>query len=441
MVWRTMKPIPPNQQQALIERLMTACGGAYSPQSRRKYFISGPQWAAAYQGQALFHAPTREPIGFERVIEEYARIGIGHWTTHDTDVIPTSALGNNEQADIVGRIQSSLQKHGVECSMVTTETFHHAVWAASPAAESPEVRDYAAFRVENTVRIGHELGARFAVYWPGSLGYYVQGSIDEIQTLRWYAEALNAACERDIEVAKQKNRPTLRHCLEAKPFEPQAEILLPTSDAMLAFIASGALKHPEMVGLNPEYLHELMWGGAPRAALARALMAGKLWHVDINDGYRLKHDVDIAIGLVNPLDWLSVLMLLRANGFTGPFNLDFKPLRTTSNHGVFAVSFPNAVDRFITLWEIAGEALEDQVIREATDALKAGSGISAGTDADAIAEANKELLTLHELIPHRLVQLLLGMHRGRTYLARSARPEGRSLKTRSARPEGHSLKK
>jgi len=67
---------------------MTACGGSYSPQTRRKYFISGPQWAAAYQGQALFHAPTREPIGFERVIEEYGKIGIGHWTTHDTDVIP-----------------------------------------------------------------------------------------------------------------------------------------------------------------------------------------------------------------------------------------------------------------------------------------------------------------------------------------------------------------
>jgi xylose isomerase len=79
------------------------------------------------------------------------------------------------------------------------------------------------------------------------------------------------------------------------------------------------------------------------------------------------------------------------------------------------VSFPNAVDRFITLWEIAGEALEDAVSREATAALKAGAGAPAGDGADAIAEANKELLTLHELIAHRLVQLLLGMHRGRAY--------------------------
>lgn len=409
-----MKPVPPNQQQALVERLTNLCGGAYSPEIRRKYFITGPQWAAAYRGQALFWAPTREPIGFEDVIRQFGKIGIAYWCTHDSDVIPTGQLGSDAQLEIAARIRKSLDDNDVECSMVTTETFYHEVWAAGPAAEAPEVREYAAFRVRNTVDLGHELGARFAVYWPGSLGYFTQGSIDEMQTLRWYADALNAACERDIEVARRRGRPALKHCLEAKPFEPQAEILLPTTDAMLSFISSGLLTHPEMVGVNPEYLHELMWGGAPRAALARALLAGKLWHLDINDGYRLKHDVDIGMGLVNPFDWLNVLMLLRSHGYNGPFNLDFKPLRTTSNHGVFAVSFPSAVDRFITLWEIAGEALEDPILREASEALKAGAGITAGADAHAIAEANKELLTLHELIAHRLVQLLLGLHRGRT---------------------------
>ncbi len=408
--------IPENQQQALVSRLMTSCGGSYSPETRRKYFISGPQWAAAYQGQALFHAPTRPAIGFEEVIRKYAEIGIGYWATHDTDVIPTEAIGKDAQWEIVNRIGKALHDNGVKCSMVTAETFHHAVWAAGPAAEAPEVREYAKFRVQNTVDIGHELGAGFAVYWPGSLGYYVQGAIEETATLRWYADAINAACDRDIEVAAKKGRPTLKHCLEAKPFEPQAEILLPTSDAMLAFIASGLLTHPEMVGLNPEYLHELMWGAAPRAALARALLAGKLFHFDINDGYRLKHDVDIGVGLVNPLDWLNVLVLLRSHGYNGPFNLDYKPPRTTSHFGVFEVSFPTAVDRFITLWEMAGEVLADPIIKEATDALKAGGGAVDVRDADALTRANRELLTLHELIAHRLVQILLGLHRGRTFL-------------------------
>jgi xylose isomerase len=163
------------------------------------------------------------------------------------------------------------------------------------------------------------------------------------------------------------------------------------------------------------YLHELMWGGAPRAALARALLAGQLWHFDVNDGDWLKHDVDIGVGLVNALDWLKVLVLLRSHGYNGPFNLDYKPPRTTSNHGVFAVTFPSAVDRFIRLWEMAGEVLEDPVLRAAIAALKAGAGVKADGDAAGIFQANKDLLTLHELIAHRMVQILPGLHRGRTY--------------------------
>jgi xylose isomerase len=103
-----MKPVPPNQQRALVERLMQACGGAYPPETRRKYFISGPQWAASYQGQALFHAPTRCAIGFEDVIREYGKIGIGYWCTHDSDVIPADQLGREGQEQIVARIQKAL---------------------------------------------------------------------------------------------------------------------------------------------------------------------------------------------------------------------------------------------------------------------------------------------------------------------------------------------
>ncbi|MBV9502423.1 MAG: TIM barrel protein [Acidobacteriaceae bacterium] len=410
-----MSGIPQEKQIALVDRLTQACGGSYSPEVRRRYFITGPQWAVSYQGQAVFHAPVRAPITFETVIEEYSKIGIGYWCTHDTDVIPANDLFTTRQDEIVGRIKNALEKYRLKCSMVTAETFHHPVWAAGPAAESPELREYARRRLANNVAIGHELGAQFAVYWPGMLGYYTQGAIDETQTLRWFADGLNAACEADIEIAKQKNRPTLKHCLEAKPFEPQAEILLPTSDAMLTFIFSGLLKHPDMVGLNPEYLHELMWGAAPRAALARALLCGKLFHFDINDGYRLKHDVDIAIGLVNPLDWLNVLVLLRSHEYKGPFNLDYKPPRTTSNHGVFAVSVPTMVDRFITLWEMAGEVISDPIVKEATDALKAGGTGADPKDVESVVKANRELLSLHELIGHRLFQILIGAHRGRTY--------------------------
>src|SRR5215813_15523523 len=114
-----MKPVPPNQQRSLVERLTKMCGGGYSPEVRRKYFISGPQWAAAYQGQALFYAPTRHAITFEDVIREYGKIGIANWCTHDSDVIPADQLGSDRQQEIVSRIKKTLETHGVKCSMVT----------------------------------------------------------------------------------------------------------------------------------------------------------------------------------------------------------------------------------------------------------------------------------------------------------------------------------
>ena len=80
------------------------------------------------------------------------------------------------------------------------------------------------------------------------------------------------------------------------------------------------------------------------------------------------------------------------------------------------MSFTTAVDRFISLWELAGDVSADPVIQEATAALNAGSGVG-GNDAGKLFEANKELLTLHELIGHRLFQILLGMHKGRTFFA------------------------
>jgi xylose isomerase len=411
-----MQPVPPEKQQALVDRLTSACGGSYTPEQRRKFFITGPQWAAAYDGNAIFHAPTRPPISFETVIETFSRIGINHWCTHDTDVIPPDALGTAAQDDIVKRIGDSLKKNGLKCSMVTCETFHNAAFSAGPAAEQPEIREYAKWKLRNTLEFGHELGADYAVYWPGTFGYQIQGAVEETEALKWYAEGLNSACEADIEIAKKHGRQPMKHCMEAKPFEPAAQILLPTSDAFLAFISSGLLKYPDMVGLNPEYLHELMWGAAVRAALARALVCGKLFHFDINDGYPLKHDVDIAVGLVNPLDWLNVLVLLRSHNYNGPFNLDFKPPRTTSQHGVFNISFPTAIDRFITLWEMAGEVMEDPIIREATTTLKAGSGVSAGKDARLLFESTREMMSLHELIGHRIFQILIGAHKGRRFV-------------------------
>ena len=78
------------------------------------------------------------------------------------------------------------------------------------------------------------------------------------------------------------------------------------------------------------------WGAASLAG--QHAVAGKLWHFDVNDGYRLKHDVDLPVGLVNPLDWLNVLMFFALTVLTD-HSIMVKPPRTTDNWGVFKVGF------------------------------------------------------------------------------------------------------
>jgi hypothetical protein len=60
--------------------------------------------------------------------------------------------------------------------------------------------------------------------------------------------------------------------------------------------------------------------------------------------------------------------------------------------------------------------MTDDVIGQATDALKAaGPRVEDLRDAAGIAAANRELLSLHELISHRLFQILIGQNRGRVF--------------------------
>jgi xylose isomerase len=187
-----MQPVPPHQQVALVERLTQQCGGSYSPETRRKYFITGPQWAAAYQGQALFYAPTRKPITYEGRDSGISAKSESVTGAHTTAM----SFPARNSVTIADRNRQRYQKNAQRAQRQMLDGHHRDFLSRSlrrrtrsRSTGGPRIHQ---IRVRNTVDIGHELGAQYAVYWPGSLGYFVQGAVDEMQTLRWYAESLNA---------------------------------------------------------------------------------------------------------------------------------------------------------------------------------------------------------------------------------------------------------
>jgi xylose isomerase len=81
--------------------------------------------------------------------------------------------------------------------------------------------------------LGAELGAHIYVFWGGREGAEVDAAKDPREALKWYREALNFLCEYSIDQAYD-----YKFALEAKPNEPRGAIYLPTTGAMLAFIAT-----------------------------------------------------------------------------------------------------------------------------------------------------------------------------------------------------------
>src|SRR5690606_14891596 len=150
---------------------------------------------------------------------------------------------------------------------------------------------------------------------------------DPCDALRCYRDAIDFLCA----YCKDQGY-DLRFALEAKPNEPRADIYLPTTGAVLGFIAT--LQHGDMVGVNPEVAHEHMAGLNFCHAVAQAWDAGKLFHVDLNDQNPARYDQDLRFGSHNPKAAFFLVKFLEEVGYDGPRHFDAHAYRTEDLDGV-----------------------------------------------------------------------------------------------------------
>src|SRR5438552_15197106 len=93
-----------------------------------------------------------------------------------------------------------------------------------------------------------------------------------------------------------------------------------------------------MVGVNPEFAHETMAGLNFVHAVAEALEAGKLFHIDLNDQVIGRYDQDYRFGAENLKRAFFVVKLLEESGYDGPRHFDAHAYRTADDAGVWAFS-------------------------------------------------------------------------------------------------------
>ncbi len=277
-------------------------------------------------GDAFGQAVRRKPSPVE-IVHSLAELGVYGVNLHDNDLVPIDATPA-ERDRIVAEFKRALQETGLVVPMATTNLFFDPAFKDGAfTANDPKVRAYALQKTMRAIDLGVELGAKVYVFWGGREGIESDASKDPLDAGKRFREALNFLCDY---VLDQKY--DLKLALEAKPNEPRGDIYLPTTGAMLGFIAT--LDHPEMVGVNPEMAHEQMAGLDFMHTVAQAWDAGKLFHIDLNDQNFCRYDQDFRFGSHNLKQSFFLVKFLEDVGYPGSRHFDAHAYRTEDAEGV-----------------------------------------------------------------------------------------------------------
>ena len=319
-------------------------------------------WTVGNVGRDPFGEPTRAPRDPTELVAKLAELGAYGVNLHDHDLVPdgTSAA---ERDRIVATFKRALADHGIKVPMATTNLFTDPVFkdGAFTSADA-RVRHYAIAKTMRSMDLGVELGATTYVFWGGREGAEVDAGGKLIDALSWYRDALDYLCDYAVDQGYE-----LRFALEPKPNEPRGHAFLPTVGSALGFIAT--LQYPEMVGLNPELAHETMAGLSFPHALAAAIDAGKLFHVDLNDQVMSRFDQDLRFGAENLKTAFFSVMLLEEH-YDGPRHFDAHALRSEDEEGVWAFA-SGCMRTYKLLAEKAARFRADPEIQAAIAAYRA----------------------------------------------------------------------
>jgi xylose isomerase len=228
----------------------------------------------------------------------------------------------------VGEFKAAVEDSGMVVPMATTNLFTDPSFKDGAfTSNDPSVRAYALQKTMGAIDLGVELGAKVYVFWGGREGTETDAAKDPVEAIKRNREAMNFLCEYAIDQGYD-----LKFALEAKPNEPRGDMYNATTGHMLAFIET--LDHPAMVGVNPEVAHEHMAGLNFTHAVAQAIDAGKLFHIDLNDQAFGRYDQDFRFGAVNLKSAFFLVKLLEDRGYGGSRHFDAHAYRTEDYEGV-----------------------------------------------------------------------------------------------------------
>ena len=219
--------------------------------------------------------------------------------------------GSNVTEENLESVKQQLTKHELKAVSVIPNIFGTAKWGnGSFTSKDPKIRRAATEHTKATMDMIAALGGNLVNVWPGQDGYDYCFQADYIRERKWFVEAIKECCQY---------RPDVRIALEYKPKEPRNRSYLSTvSTALLAVEQIG---EPNC-GVTLDFGHALIAYENPAESAALLQDSGeKLFHVHINDNYRLWDD-DMITGSVHLIEYLEFFYWLKRTGYDGWISID-----------------------------------------------------------------------------------------------------------------------
>jgi xylose isomerase len=388
-----------------------ASDDTYTP--RPEHHFTFGLWTVGNTGRDPFGDAVRPALSPTSIVRKLGEIGAYGVNLHDNDLVPRDASASDRDR-IVREFKAALSESGVKVPMATTNLFGDPVFRDGAfTSNDRQVRRYALQKTMRAIDLGVELGATTYVFWGGREGVETNAAKDPQESLKWFRDAINFLCEY---VREQKY--DLEFALEPKPNEPRGDIFLPTVGHMLAFIYT--LDHPDMVGLNPEVAHDTMPGLDFSHAVAQALEAGKLFHIDLNGQKPGRFDQDLRFGSEDPKAAFFLVKLLEDARWSGMRHFDSHAYRTEDEAGVWDFA-RGSMRTYLILKEKVGRFNADAEIQAALAELRergatVGERVTYSADtARRIRDESFDLDTLrargyaYERLDQLTMELLLGV--------------------------------
>lgn len=234
------------------------------------------------------------------------------------DLVASPELLNN-----ISSVKEALAETGLKVVSIVVDTFTQSKWGkGSFSSIDPKIRNSAVDATCYIMDIAAEMGCNTVTIWPGQDGYDYIFQADYIKERTWFADGIRKAC---------LHRNDVRITLEYKMKEPRTHSYVNSVTGTILMV--NEIAQPNC-GVALDYGHALLGYENPAESVALLHKYGNLlWHVHINDNYRLWDD-DMITGSIHSLEYLEFFFWLRKTGYDGWLTIDQFPYREDGRDAV-----------------------------------------------------------------------------------------------------------